>query len=84
MYTLDYTRRAHRDLRRLDHPVAERILEALERLARDGTGDVRPLTGQPGRYRLRVGDWRVGFTRDREAAALAVLWILPRSRAYRD
>lgn len=58
MYTLDYTRRAHRDL--------------------------RPLTGQPGRYRLRVGDWRVGFTRDREAAALAVLWILPRSRAYRD
>jgi mRNA interferase RelE/StbE len=84
MDTIDYTRRAQRDLRRLDRPVAERILEALERLARDGAGDVRPLTGQLGRYRLRVGEWRVGFTRDREAESLVVLWVMPRGRAYRD
>ena len=84
MASIDYTRRAQRDLRRLDPPVAERILDAIERLAREGSGDVRPLTGQPGRYRLRVGGWRVGFTRNPETRALAVLWVLPRGRAYRD
>lgn len=76
--------RARRDLRRLDPPVRARVVEALERLAGEGTGDVRPLTGKPGEYRLRVGDWRVAFVRDREARRLTVLRVLPRGRAYRD
>lgn len=83
MDTIEYTRRAQRDLRRLDRPVAKRILEALQRLAGENAGDVRPLAGSPGQYRLRVGDWRVGFTRDREVRTLTVLWVLPRGRAYR-
>ncbi len=84
MYSIVYTARAKRDLRRLDAPVAERILAALDRLARESAGDVRPLTGRPGELRLRVGDWRVRFTRDREARTLTVLRIVHRSQAYRD
>jgi mRNA-degrading endonuclease RelE of RelBE toxin-antitoxin system len=45
-------------LRRLSRPDRERILAAIEGLP---AGDVRSLTGRPGVYRLRVGDWRVLF-----------------------
>jgi hypothetical protein len=36
---------AQRDLRRLDRPVATRILDALARLAEPGQGDVTRLQG---------------------------------------
>jgi len=36
------------------------ILHALGRYGRTGAGDIRKLTtDQQGRYRFRVGDWRV-------------------------
>lgn len=73
---------ARRDLRRLDPPVRQRILVALERLAADPPrGDVTRLAGSD-EYRLRVGDWRVRFRRDTEI--IYVLRVLPRGRAYRD
>lgn len=76
------TPRAQRDLRRLETTVAERVLAALERLATAGAGDVKRLRGEPG-LRLRVGDWRVLFTYDRDVRAIRVARILPRGRAYR-
>jgi len=84
-FGLELTRQALRDLRRLDRPVRERVLQALERLvAPVPTGDVRALTGSPGEFRLRVGDWRVRYELDTEAELLVVLRVLPRGRAYRD
>jgi len=81
---LEYTTQARRDLDRLDPPVQRRVLGALGRLANDGTGDVQRLTGTDGEYRLRVGDWRVRFRRDRQVGVVVVLRVLPRGRAYRD
>ena len=44
---------------------------------------LRPLTGQlKGDYRVRVGDWRVLLTPDREARVLYVYAVLPRGNAY--
>ena len=44
---------------------------------------VRPLTGKlKGDYRVRVGDWRVLLTPDREARVLHVYAVLPRGDAY--
>ncbi len=44
---------------------------------------VRPLTGQlRGDCRVRVGDWRVLMTPDREGRVLCVYAILPRGDAY--
>ncbi len=51
---------------------------------RSRRGDVRALTGSPGEFRLRVGDWRVRYELDIEAELLIVLRVLPRGRAYRD
>jgi mRNA interferase RelE/StbE len=63
--------------------VAARILDALDRLATTGQGDIQRLRGTPDEWRLRVGDWRVRFRYDAAVQALAVLRILPRGEAYR-
>jgi mRNA interferase RelE/StbE len=79
-----FTPRARRDLRRLDRPVQRRIIGALDRLVGDPpAGDVVKLAGSDDEWRLRVGDWRVRFTRDDEQL-VQVLRVLPRGRAYRD
>jgi len=84
-YSIEITRPAARDLRRLDRPIRMRVLDALERLtAPHPTGDVRALTGHPGQYRLRVGDWRVRYKLKSDHQQLIVLRVLPRGRAYRD
>jgi len=44
---------------------------------------VRPLIGKlRGDYRLRVGDWRVIFTPDKDQKIIHVYAILPRGEAY--
>jgi len=44
---------------------------------------VRPLIGKlRGDYRLRVGDWRVLFTPDKDQKIIYVYAILPRGDAY--
>lgn len=63
-WTVVLTASAQRDLRRLDPPVATRILDALARLADTGQGDVTRLQGVSDEWRLRVGDWRVRFRYD--------------------
>jgi mRNA interferase RelE/StbE len=81
-WRVEVTRRAEHDLRRLDPPVRERVLAALEALVADPpTGDVARLAGGA-EWRLRVGDWRVRFSLDDEATAVVVLRVLPRGRAY--
>lgn len=76
------TARAQRDLTHLDRAIAVRVIRAVERLAESGQGDVRRLQGTARReWRLRVGDWRVRFTLERDR--LVVLRILPRGEAYR-
>jgi mRNA interferase RelE/StbE len=48
---------ARRDIKRLDPPVRERILAALEGLrAQPPTGDIKRLAAEPPEWRLRVGD----------------------------
>ena len=53
---LVYRPAAQRELNRMDHSDAGRIISALERFAAAGLGDVKALKGAlKGRYRLRVG-----------------------------
>jgi mRNA interferase RelE/StbE len=83
-WTVVLTTRAERDLRRLDPPIAKRILEALERFADTGQGNLRRISGSYlQEWRLRVGDWRVRFRRDDVQHLLIVLHIRPRGEAYR-
>ena len=47
-------------------------------------GDVRPLKGKPGEWRLRVGDWRIRFHRDDAERVIDILLVASSGAAYRD
>jgi len=53
--------RAEKQGAALDRVTRERVLEAIERFAATGSGDVIPLKGLPGSFRLRAGAYRVIF-----------------------
>ena len=77
-----WTAEAKADVRRLDRQIAMQIFEALDRYARTDEGDVKQPKGQQKEFRLRIGDWRVRFTRD-EANTMRILHVLHGSEAYR-
>jgi len=82
-WQLVVSNRARRDLRNLDAPIRNRIIDALADLLSDQPrGDLRPLVGRADEARLRVGDWRVILERDTEQHILYVRRVLPRGRAY--
>ncbi len=80
---------AEKHYRRLDNKTRGRIKEALLKLEESDNPllqeNVRALTGElKGDYRLRVGDWRILFTPDRQTRVIYVYAILPRGEAYKD
>lgn len=83
-WRVEFAPRAKRDLRRIDPPIRQRVLDALDRLVADPPqGDVVKLTGRD-EWRLRVGDWRVRMRFDHAHRTVVVVRVLPRGRAYRD
>jgi mRNA interferase RelE/StbE len=81
-WILSYERRAEKDVARLDPPVRKRILAALGGVAKDPSAEsLRKLTGRT-ESRLRVGDWRVLVTLDKDTKEIRVQRVLPRGRAY--
>jgi len=80
-WSVRWTERSLKDLRRLDSTSRSRVLKAIARLVDADLGDVKKLRGLPG-YRLRVGDLRVFFERDSGLKVLAVTAIRNRGDAY--
>ena len=79
---LVYRPAAQRELNRMDRTDAERIIRALEGFAAAGLGDVKALKGAlKGRYRLRVGKWRIFFSLD-QPGSIVVTDIDNRGQAY--
>lgn len=83
MWKVHWTPRALKDLQKLDPPIRQRIAKAVARFAETGAGDIRQLTDvRPPEWRLRVGSWRVRFSKDFSKTDLIVLRVLPRAKAY--
>ena len=79
---VEWTDRARKDLARIDQKTRQRIAAGVETFASTGRGDVRRLQGKMGAlYRLRVGEWRVIFSRER-LLILLVLRVKARGGAY--
>jgi mRNA-degrading endonuclease RelE of RelBE toxin-antitoxin system len=75
---------AMRDLERLDAAVRTRVVKAVRRLADSGRGDLKALHGDlAGRFRLRVGEWRVFLGAFGQTGEIEVLRVIHRSDAYR-
>lgn len=80
---IDYKASVQGDLRRLDPPVAVRILRRIEQALVSEGRQGEPLSGAfAGLYRLRVGDHRVIFARTEEG--YLVLRIGHRREVYRS
>lgn len=79
---LVYRPAAQRELARMERSDAERIVRALEAFAATGYGDIKALKGTlKGRYRLRVGKWRVFLGLD-QSGSVVVIDIDNRGQAY--
>ena len=79
--TVHYTDRAAKDMENLPFKDRQRVLDAVDRFAESGVGDVRALGGRwHGRFRLRSGTWRVIF---RMENGIVVIRVLHRREAYR-
>lgn len=80
--SLLYRPAAQRKLTRMERSDAQRVIRALEVFAASGGGDVKALHGPlRGRYRLRVGKWRVLFSLD-QSANVVVIDVDNRGQAY--
>jgi len=60
-YNVELRPAALKDLAQLSPEVAQRIVEKVEVLKNDLSGDVKRLRTFMPRFRLRVGDWRILF-----------------------
>lgn len=81
-YRLEITEEALAQLRALPKEQRRRIGQKLDALQTDLVGDVKKLAGQEGKYRLRVGSFRVLFTLEKDLIMVHV--VKDRKDAYRD
>jgi mRNA-degrading endonuclease RelE of RelBE toxin-antitoxin system len=70
-------------MRRLEHPTARRVRQAILVLAETGYGDIVKLQGRVSEWRLRVGDWRVILAFRDQGDTIEVVRVLHRREAYR-
>jgi mRNA interferase RelE/StbE len=84
MFEVRLSRRARRYYERVSTDIARRLDRALGSLEINpfGAGDIKPLQGMTGTYRLRVGNLRIVYEVNRQARVVNVLHILPRGEAY--
>ncbi len=81
-YRLDFSDEALAQLRTLPREQRRRIGQRLDALQHGLQGDVKKLAGQTGKYRLRVGNYRVLFTLEKDL--IFVHQVKDRKDAYRD
>ena len=82
-YSVALRSRASRETRRLDRQTLARISKAIDTLG----DNPRPpgclkVKNAEGLWRIRVGDWRIGYEIDDEARTVTVITIGHRSEFY--
>ena len=85
MYQLKYRRQARNYLARLPVKMKSRIVDKLHEIQKnpdDPTLDVDKLKGESA-YRLRVGQYRIIYTRHEDQLIIEVIKIRPRGDIYK-
>lgn len=87
MYKIVYTRTFENDLKKLDKPVAQRIIAKIFEIA-NNPYNIQLLKYSPkgleNLYKLRVGDWRVLFWLDHDNKTLTLYIVEHRSKIYKN
>lgn len=74
-----YSRAAVKAINSMDKATRQRIKAGIEKIPQ---GDIKPLKGSPGTYRLRVGDWCILFSYTEDDTIL-IEKIGPRGGVYK-
>ena len=74
-----YAKQAIKAIERLDPSTKQRIRHGIENIP---SGDIKPLQGAHGHFRLRIGDWRIVFSYE-ENNIVRVKKIAPRGEVYK-
>jgi mRNA interferase RelE/StbE len=83
-YRVEIGARARRVVERLDPPVRAQVLGAVAALAETPRPPgAKPLRGEPGLLRIRVGDWRVVYTVLDDRLLVLVVRVGHRREVYR-
>jgi mRNA interferase RelE/StbE len=83
MYKVTITGRAERELKRLDRQVKNRVVKAVLDLA----SNPRPagclkVKSEEGVWRIRIGDWRIGYQVNDASLEVVIIRIGHRSEFY--
>ena len=78
------TSRAERELKKLDKTTKNRIVAEIFKLIQDARppGCIKVKTSE-GRWRIRVGDWRVGYEIDDASQTVTIVTIGHRREFYK-
>ena len=76
---ISYAKAAVKVINGIDKPTKQRIKSAIEKIP---NGDIKPLQGSKGTYRLRVGGWRILFSYPAQDIIL-IEKIGPRGEIYK-
>jgi mRNA interferase RelE/StbE len=83
MYSVTITARAERELKRLDRSTKNRIVTAILSLSSNPrpTGCLK-IKSEEGVWRIRVGDWRIGFLIDDSSSEVTIIRVGHRREFY--
>lgn len=78
-YDIKYEKNSLKYLKKLDRNVQIRIIRSINELP---LGDVKKLQGGTENYRLRVGNYRIIFSKDDKRLIIMIVEIGPRGEIY--
>lgn len=79
-YKFKYEKNCRKYLKKLNRSTQVRIINAIRQLP---FGDVKKLQGNIADYRLRVGNYRIVFSKDDENLIICIIEIAPRGEVYK-
>ncbi len=78
-YKINYEKRCLKYFKKLDRHTQLRIIKGINQLP---LGDVKRLQGNTEDYRLRIGSYRIIFSKDDENLIILIIDIAPRGEVY--
>ena len=82
MYKIIITSRAERELRRLEKAIKNRVVSAIYALAENPRPHGCLKVKGEDLWRIRIGDWRVGYAIDDQARVVDVIRVNHRGQFY--
>jgi len=84
-YSVELTPQAEEDLLRIDKSIARNIVNKIDWLSQNIESIIpAPLKGKfKGKYKLRVGDWRIVYSVDHSAHIVTIYVIRHRREVYK-